>query len=246
MTTLVGAEFLKLRTTRGWIGYVLALVVLTGIGTAAQVGSAAEVDLGTPEFQRDLVAGSLASLIAFLVGITSVTVEWRHGTITRTLLVTPRRELHVAAKGIAAFLAGVALAVLAVAVVLAVAIPFIVARDASFVLDSGLGARVGRIVLAAALWGALGAGVGSLLKSQTFALVAGILWILLFEALLTLLLGLVDLDSAADFLPAQALGAFEGSVDDALSPVAGGVVGLAYVVGVSLLGWFRVEHSDVT
>ncbi len=246
MTTLVGAEFLKLRTTRGWIGYVLALVVLTGIGTAAQVGSAAELDLITPEFQRDLLDGSLASLIAFLLGITSVTVEWRHGTITRTLLATPRRELHVVAKGIAGFLAGVALGVLAVAIVLAVAVPMIAAEDTSFVLDGEVGARIGRIVLGAALWGALGAGLGLLLKSQTFALVAGILWVLVVEALLTLLLGLIDLEGAADFLPAQALGALEGSAEDALSPVAGGLVGLAYVVGVGLLGWVRVEHSDVT
>ncbi len=246
MTTLVAAEFLKLRTTRGWIGYVLALIVLTGIGTAAQAGAAAELDLITPEFQRDLLSSTVAPLIAFLLSITSVTVEWRHGTITRTLLVTPRRERFMLAKEIAGFLAGVVLAVLAVAVVFAVAVPFVVADDASFVLDSSLGARVGRVVLAVALWGALGAAFGALVKSQTFAVVAGILWILLLEALLTLLLGLVDVEGAADFLPAQALGALEGSGQDALSPLAGGIVGLAYVVGVGLLGWLRVERSDVT
>jgi ABC-2 type transport system permease protein len=246
VTTLVGAEFLKLRTTRGWIGYLLALVALTAIGTVAQVGSAAELDVLTPEFQRDLVSSSVASLIAFLLGITAVTVEWRHGTITRTLLALPRRGRFVLAKEITAFLAGSALAVLGVAVVIAVAVPMIAADDASLVVDGELGVRIGRVVLAAALWGAFGAGVGALLKSQTFALVAAILWILLAESLLALLFGLVDLEGAADFLPGQALGALDGSVEDALSPAAAGVVGLAYVAGFGLLGWARVERSDIT
>jgi len=246
VTTLVGAELLKLRTTRGWIGYVLALIALTAIGAAGQVGTAAQVELGSAEFQRDVLSSSVASLIALLLGITSVTVEWRHGTITRTLLATPRRELFMAAKGIAAFLFGVALAVLAVVVVLAVAIPVIVAGDASFTFDGELGTRIGRIVLAAALWGALGAGLGALLKSQTFALVAAILWILLLETLLALLLGQVDLDGAADFLPGQALGALEGSDERPLSPLSGGLVGLAYVAGFGLLGWARVERTEIT
>jgi len=152
----------------------------------------------------------------------------------------------MAAKGIAALLFGVALAVLAVVVVLAVAIPVVVAGDASFTFDGELGARIGRIVLAAALWGALGAGLGALLKSQTFALVAAILWILLLEALLALLLGQVDLDGVADFLPGQALGALEGSDERPLSPLSGGLVGLAYVAGFGLLGWARVERTEIT
>ena len=76
MSTLVGSEFLKLRTTRGWIGYVLALVILSGIGAAAQVGSALEFERDSPEFRLDLLSSSVAAgLIAFLVGITSVTVR---------------------------------------------------------------------------------------------------------------------------------------------------------------------------
>jgi len=246
VTRLVGAEFLKLRTTRGWIGYVFALIALTAIGTAGQVGTADQVDLGSDEFQRDVLSSSVASLIALLLGITSVTVEWRHGTITRTLLATPRRELFMAAKGIAALVFGVALAVLAVVVVLAVAIPVVVAEDASFTFDGELGTRIGRIVLAAALWGALGAGLGALLKSQTFALVAAIVWMLVLEPLLRALLELVEREGAADFLPGQALGALDGGVEDALSPSAGGIVGLAYVVGFGVLGWLRLERSDIT
>ena len=247
MRALVGAELLKLRTTRAWIGYVVALFLLSGIAAAALAGGAAAFEIDSPEYQRDLVSTSVsAGLIALLVGITLVTVEWRHGTVTRTILVTPRRARVLVAKQIAGFLVGVVLAVLAVVVVLAVAIPVLWGEGGGFVLDAAMMGRVGRVVLAAALAGAFGVGVGALLKSQTFALVAVIVWTLVLEPLLRALLELVEREGAADFLPGQALGAIDGSVEDALSPAAGGVVGLAYVVGFGVLGWLRLERSDIT
>ena len=247
MSTLVGSEFLKLRTTRGWIGYVLALVILSGIGAAAQVGTALEFERDSPEFRLDLLSSSVtAGLIAFLVGITSVTVEFRHGTITRTLLVTPRRERVVVAKELAGFLLGAALAVLAIAVVLAVAIPYLSAEGAAFELDSGVAARIGRLVLAAALWGALGVAVGALLQKQTVAVVVAILWIFLGEGLIGALLGLADLEDVADFLPGQALGALDGSVEDRFSPALGGALALAWVTVLGALGYLRVRRRDIT
>lgn len=246
MTTLLRAELLKLRTTRGWIGYVVALVALTGIATAGTVGTAESGDFGEADFQRDVLLSSIAPLVALLLGITSVTVEWRHGTITRALLATPRRELFVAAKATAALLFGVVLALLATVVVLLVAVPMLYFDDASLTLDGGLVAQITRIVVAAALWGALGAGVGMLLRSQAFALVAAILWIILLEGLLGLLLGLVDLDGVLDYFPGQVLGAFDGSVRGGLSPAVGGLLGLGYVVAFGVLGWLRVERSDIT
>lgn len=248
MRALVGAEFLKLRTTRAWIGYVVALLLLSGIAAAVLAGGAAAFEIDSPEYQRDLVStsASFAGFIALLVGITLVTVEWRHGTVTRTILVTPRRARVLVAKQIAGLLVGVALAVLAVVVVLAVAIPVLSGEGGGFVLDGAMTGRIGRVVLAAALAGAFGVGVGALVKSQTFALVAAIVWKLVLEPLLRALFELAERDGAADFLPGQALGALDGSVEDALSPAAGVVVGLAYVAGFGVLGWLRLERSDIT
>jgi len=244
---LVSAELLKLRTTRAWIGYVVALFLLSGIAAASLAGGAAAFEIDSPEYQRDLVSTSVsAGFIALLVGITLVTVEWRHGTVTRTILVTPRRARVLVAKQIAGFLVGVVLAVLAVVVVLAVAIPVLSGEGGGFVLDAAMMGRIGWVVLAAALAGAFGVGVGALLKSQTFALVAAIVWTLVLEPLLRALLELAEREGAADFLPGQALGALDGSVEDALSPAAGGIVGLAYVVGFGVLGWLRLERSDIT
>jgi hypothetical protein len=109
-----------------------------------------------------------------------------------------------------------------------------------------MAARIGRVVLTGALWGALGVGVGALLKSQTFALVAAILWTVVLEALLGALLGLADLDGVVEFLPGNALDALDGSADDLLNPAVGGFVGLAYAVGFGVLGYIRLARSDVT
>ncbi|CAN5230801.1 hypothetical protein BH09ACT13_BH09ACT13_06630 [soil metagenome] len=247
MKALVAAELLKFRTTRGWIGFVVAVVGLSAIAAAALAGSGAAFEIDDPEFQRDLVSTSVAaSLVALLVGITSVTAEWRHGTITRTLLGMPRRARILVAKEIAVVLIATGLALLGVLVVLTVAVPVLSGEGAGFQFNGELAARVGRVLLAVALWGALGVGVGALLKSQTFALVAAILWTVVLEALVGALLGLADLDGVADFLPGNALDALDGSVDDLLSPAVGGLVGVAYAAGFGVLGYLRLARSDVT
>ena len=244
MTNLVRAEFLKLRTTRAWIGYGAALVVISVIGAAGTVGGAADVDLGTPELSRDIIASSLfGGFIAFLVGIISVTAEWRHGTITRTFLASPRRERVLVAKGVTMLLLGVGLAMLAIAIVVAVAAPWLVVEGSSLDVDGG---QLVKIVLGAALWGAFGVGVGAVIQSQTAAIVVAILWVLVAETLTQALLGLADLEAVADFLPGQALGAFEESGDGGLTTWAGGVVALGWVLGMGALGYVRMSRQDVT
>ena len=63
MSALVGAELLKLRTTRAWIGFVLAVMALSGIASAGTVGSAAGIDLGTSELSRDILSSALFAVL---------------------------------------------------------------------------------------------------------------------------------------------------------------------------------------
>jgi ABC-2 type transport system permease protein len=248
VSALLAAELLKLRTTRAAIGYLAVMLLLSGIGAAAQSGVGEAFELDDPAFQRDLLSTSVAApLIALLVGIMSVTIEWRHGTITRTFLVTPRRVRVLAAKTIFAFLVGVVLAVFAVATVLVVAAPVLSGDGASLQVDGALLERIGRIILATALWGALGAGVGTLVQNQTFALVGTIIWVILIESLLDALLGLAELEGIADALPGRALGALDGSHSGGtLSPTIGGVIGLGYVALFATLALVRISRQDIT
>jgi len=246
VSALVAAELVKLRTTRAWMGYLAAAVLLTGLGAAGRLGSAQRIELGTQAFQRNLLSHSLVSgLLALVVGVVIVTVEWRHGTITRTFLVTPRRERVLLAKAAVAALAGAILALVSVAVVLAVAVPWL-AADGATLRVLGLAPVVGRVVLAAALWGLLGAALGAVVQSQAVGLVLAILGVLIVEPLLGALLVLLGLDRAADFLPARALEALESTGDAGISPAGGAAVGLAYAVIVGALGCVRVLRRDLT
>ena len=248
MTSLVAAELLKFRTTRAWIGFLLTLVGLTGLAAAGTVGASHESQLGTIELSRDIVSSALfATLVVFVIGILSVTSEWRHGTVTRTFLVTPRRERVLIAKELWIVLLGLVLALIALVVTLAVALPWLAFKDASLDVDSGVVGLGGRVLLATILWGALGVGVGALVQNQTVALVGAVIWVLLVEALIGVLFGLVDLEVVADYLPGRALSAFDGTGDEgALSRWAGAGVGLAWVVGLGALGGLRMSRQDVT
>lgn len=248
MSALVLSELLKFRTTRTAIGVLLSALALIAIAAAGTVGTAEEVALGTAELTQDIVSSALfAGLIAFIVGILTVTVEWRHGTVTRTFLATPQRGRVLLAKEIWVALFSACLAVLGLVLVLAIAVPWLELRDSSLELDRDTLALAGRTVLVAMLWGGLGVGVGAVVQSQTPALVGAIIWILLAEALLGALLGLVDLEGVADYLPGRALSAFDGTEEGAgLSKGVGGAVSLAWVTGLGILGYLRMSRQDVT
>lgn len=247
MKALVAAEYLKFRTTRAWIGFLIVVVALTSIAVAGTVGSADDADLGTSQLSRNILSSSgFAGVIAFLIGIVCVTAEWRHGTITRTFLVTPRRGLVLVAKEIWVVLLAAFVALLALFLVLAIALPWLDLEGSSFELGDGLAGYAGRIVLVTMLWGALGVGIGAVVQSQTPALVGAILWILIVEALITALLGLAELDVLGEYLPGRALASFDGTDEGGLSTWPAGAVGLAWVVGLGILGYLRMSRQDVT
>jgi hypothetical protein len=247
MSALVGSELLKLRTTRAWIGFVLAVLAVSAIGASATVGTASALDRGSTALSHDVIHSSLlAGFIAFLIGITLVTAEWRHGTITRTLLVTPRRERVLVAKELTGLMVGVVLAVLALVLVLAIAIVWLEIEGSSFGFDGHVAESILRVLLSAALWGALGVGVGAVFQSQTPALVVAILWILVVEPLVIALLGLAHVEGVGDYLPGAALASFEGGSDEGLTPWAAGAVGLCWVVAFGLAGYLRLARRDVT
>lgn len=186
MTRLVGAELLKLRTTRLllWLGLLtLALIALI---VSLNGANRTVVDLARANSQRDLVmTAAMAALISLILGIVVSTVEYAHGTIGQTFLFAPVRERVVAAKLVAAMLTGAALAAFAWAVALGLAELWLTARSVpsqlwsheTFTLLLGL-------LAAAALTGAIGVGFGALLRRQTAAIVVALVWLLVGEPLL--------------------------------------------------------------
>lgn len=209
---LLYAELLKIRTApRTSLGLTLGLLLLVGLGSASTA-----YDAGSSPFTEQMTWAdvirvvSIAPVFTLILGILVVTWEYRHGTITQTFLATPRRERVIAAKDAVSLFAGALLAVAALVVALLVA-SFWLSLD----LERGHWELAGRTVLAAALWGVLGAGLGALLQSQVGAIVTAFVWFLVAEPLLGVTIDALTDRAVVDYFP--------GNVIDRLQRTAEGV-----------------------
>jgi ABC-type transport system involved in multi-copper enzyme maturation permease subunit len=249
VSALVRSELLKIRTTRGWYAYLTVVVLLVGVAVAGDIGSSPDAERSLLEFQLGLVdSAGFAALLSIILGITIVTTEFRHGTITPTFLVEPQRERVVAAKAAAVSLVAALFALLALVVAAAVALTWLSIIGADLHLgDAEIGKRAAQAVLLGILWGLLGLAIGALVHSQVAALVGTLIWIFLGETLLLGFFGLLDLDGARAYLPFQALDGADGTGGaDLLSywPAVG--VSLGWIALLGAAGIVRTQRRDIT
>lgn len=247
MRLLLAAELLKLRTLRSTWVYVIATLALSGLFTAGGIGGESDEGRADPSYQFRLVLESsrATSIFALLLGIVLVTNEFRHGTITRTLLVTPRRNRMLAAKLVAAAGAGVALMAIAFVVAAAMAVIWLGILDIS--LEPGDAARAaGRAFVGLALAGALGAAVGGAVHSQVGALVGALVWLFVAEPLTWVLLGVLDVGGVSEYLPAAWFFSIADSGEERSSFGVFVGVGLAYVAVATALAVLRTNRRDIT
>jgi ABC-2 type transport system permease protein len=192
MTRLVTAELFKLRTTRtfyGIVGGALALVLAIVIVAAA---TATWNPGDTP--LRDLIGISgFAQVFALVLGILAVTSEFRHGTITPSLLVVPDRVRLTLAKLGASLGSGLGLGLASTGLAAAIGAAILGARG----IDTGLtSSQVTEMVVggtvATALYAALGVGVGALVRNQVGAIVGTLVYLFVLENLLQIVKALRD------------------------------------------------------
>ena len=108
MIRLVGAEVLKLRTTRTFwalAGSTFALILLIVV-LHPRIDDAAPHPARGPQRCSLLSTAGLSGLLMLVLGAVAGAGEYRHGTIASTLLVTPNRLRAVAAQTIAVALGG--------------------------------------------------------------------------------------------------------------------------------------------
>ena len=192
MTRLVSAEIFKLRTTRtfygivgGALGLVLVIVIVAAATATWQPGD-------TP--LRDLVGISgFAQVFALVLGILAVTSEFRHGTITPSLLVVPDRVRLTLAKLGASLASGLMLGLASTGLAAAIGAAILSARG----IDTGLtGSQVTKLIvggtIATALYAALGVGVGALVRNQVGAIVGSLVYLFVLENLLQIVKALRD------------------------------------------------------
>jgi ABC-2 type transport system permease protein len=243
MIRLLGSEIFKLRTTRtfyGLVGASLGLVLLIVILVTALVDFSAS---DRPLTDMMSVAAFMEPF-ALVLGILAVTSEFRHGTITPSLLVAPHRVRLVFAKLGASVLISLALGMLtSVLVVLIVkGIGSIRELDTS----GDIGALIVGATLAIGLWGAFGVGLGALVRNQVGAIVGSLVYIFVLENLLGIIPG-VD-----DVVPKYGLGGASGGLfgaddsGDLLGRVPAGLLFAGYVAVFLVAGLALMQRRDVT
>ena len=249
MSAFVRSELLKIRTTRAWWAYLIVIVLLTAVAIAGEIGAAENANRSNLGFQVGLVdTVGIAVLLAIILGITIITTEFRHGTVTPTFLATPHREQVIAAKAIAGVIVAIGFALLSLLVVAAVALPWLAILDAQTHLGDGeIWTRVAQQFLSAVLWVLIGVAIGAVVHSQVAALVGTLVWIFLGETLLVGLFGLLDVDGAAAYLPFHALDAADGSGGEGLHSYWPGVaVSIGWIALLAAVGTQRTRGRDIS
>jgi ABC-2 type transport system permease protein len=210
MTALLRAELLKLRTTRTFVALsAVALAIsllLTGLTALLSEPTAEDVLI-------DVFASDTSSLFILVLAIVGITGEWRHRTISASLLAAPDRARFLAAKTLAFASAGVLLSLVISLGVTILGFSVLSARDLPTPDGGELITLLARSAVVAGLLGALGVAVGALVRNQAIAIVSVLLLSFAVEPAIIALVPdvgrfgpMVGLPMAATGIPASAVG----------------------------------------
>jgi ABC-2 type transport system permease protein len=179
-------ELLKLRTTRMVYGLLGALLLVVAIATVAVIVETPAEELARDEDQGGLFGtAALGVIFLLLLGVMIMSGEFRHGTITQTLLITPNRWKVLAAKLAAGGLLGLSFGVLAELFALVLGVPLLQIKGVDFVFgDTGRSLVIGTL-LATTLCGMVGVALGSVIRNQVVAIVVVFASLLIVEGILT-------------------------------------------------------------
>ncbi|MCW3014063.1 MAG: hypothetical protein JWO02_1155 [Solirubrobacterales bacterium] len=208
MTALLQAELLKLRTTRTFaavVGSAAALsLVLVVLGAV----------LGKETDPHALFTNNAITYIIVLLGAVAMTGEWRHRTITGSVLAAPDRVRLLVAKAMSYSVAGVALSILVTVPTIIVGELVLAGRGEATLGAGGIADVLWRNLAVAALLGPLGVCVGALVRNQIVTVVG---LVILAAALEPAVFQAVP--EVGRFLPlAGAPGGVLGGTDGLLSP----------------------------
>jgi ABC-2 type transport system permease protein len=246
MPALVRTELLALRTIRTPWALAAVAVLLTLVLAVTPVFNAGKPgahSIGTPGALL-AVLGALGAgrVVVLLIGVFSVTAEFRHDTATATFLRTARRARVLVARAMTAVLVAAVVAVADLAVVLAVGVPSGAVQPS--MLNGDIVLRVLGLVLAYPLYGLVGVGLGALIVHQPVAVALLLAWVLLVEDLVLHLLPRAVTPWSLGGVTAAL--AHAGDVPRVLPvPVGGGAL-LGYGLLLLALGAVRVVRRDIT
>lgn len=254
MTRLVTAEFRKLLTTRMWWWILLISVAWTIFYTSIAIALSNHPGQLVPSLsgtagQHALfsTAAGIAGTLVAVMATAQVAGEYRHRTAVATFLTTPDRRRIVIAQVITFLLAGIGYALTCILVNLAVAVPWAAASGIRLsAFGDGNSAVLASIVLAAAFFGMIGAGIGATLHSQLGTVVAMLLYLYVLEPLLS---HIAALSGWTPYLPGVAADGLTQDIQNGvrlLAPWAGGLVLAAWAIAFVIAGVMITERTDIT
>jgi len=165
---LLKAELLKLRTTRTFVTLVSVTLVLSLIVVGL---TAILADDFTEASVRELFTFDFSALFILLLGVTGMAGEWRHRTITSSVLAAPDRTRLLTAKMIAYAVAGTLLSLIVTIAFMVEGTLILSLRDETTLGVADLADVLWRNLLIAALLGAFGVCVGGIVRNQIVAIV---------------------------------------------------------------------------
>lgn len=236
MSRLLHAELIKLRTTRTF--YALAGVAI-GLSLVITILVASLEEPTKDSVLTDVFQNDASTLFIMILAIVGITGEWRHRTITSSLLAAPDRVRFLAAKTLA-FAAAGALLSLSISIVVSVAgYAILGARDLPTPPLGDVIDLFARNAGVAALLGAFGVGIGSLIRNQPTAIVALLIFTFVVDPLLASFAPGVDRYSPVGALPSAIQGIDPndvGSPDVDFLAVAPAIAVMALWIGALFAG----------
>jgi ABC-2 type transport system permease protein len=247
MPILVGTELLKLATTRApWILMFMTMVITTllGLQPVLNAGRNGAPSIGTVGAQLGVLdAMGRGALIALVIGVLIMTAEFRHQTVSASLLSTPRRMGLMTAKAVTAMVTGLLQGFVAMIIVLVIG-----ASSRAMQMDLVNGDVILRavgLVLTYPLYALIGIGIGALItRNQPLAVVLPVLWLGWLEAF--------ALSSLGQGLPLWSIGGTAaalqnaGNVPEVLPIWLGALLLLAYALTIVIMGTIRVRYTDIS
>jgi ABC-2 type transport system permease protein len=245
MMRLLDAEIFKLRSTRtfyGLVGGSLGLVLIIVILVTALVNFSPS---DHPLTDVMMFSGFIQPFVLVL-GILAITSEFRHGTITPSLLVAPDRVKLVLAKLGASVLIGLALGLITSVLV------YLIIKGIGGARDLDTSGEGGKVIIGTTigtgLWAALGLGVGAILRNQVGAIVGSLVYLFVLENLLQIIPGVDDIIAKYGFggLSGALFGPDPDSTSDVLGQVPAGLLLTGYAAILVVIGILVVQRRDVT
>jgi hypothetical protein len=243
---MIRTELLALRTTRLPGLFLAGAVLLTAVlavNPVLDAGTAGAPSIGTAGAMLAVLgAAGPGRLVVMLLGVLAVTAEFRHATVTATLLHTPRRIRVLAAKAVAIVLVATGLA--AADLVVVVAVGLATGALPLTVLNADVVVHVAGLLLAYPLYALIGVAAGGLIVYQPVAVLAPLAWVLYLEGFVLTLVPHAVASWSLDGVTAALTHA--GTRPDVLPVAVGGAVLAGYALLLFALGAARLARRDIT